>query len=172
MLLCVQTCGEPWRAQILILNYPSCNRSCWTGQTGWAGAQWVELLGKYVLVCLCSANSFLLAQAEPRALWGVMGKGRREKLSSSQNRVLGACPEREFMVVLPVKGWIRPRAASLAAPSSAQEFPALALEFSLNKINGKVSELLYDGSMSPGGIAAIPSRAGNWGFGESLLSYW
>lgn len=51
--------------------------------------------------------------------------------------------------------------------SSAQEFPALALEFPLNKTNGEVSELLYDGSMSPGGIVA---RAGNWGFGDSLLS--
>lgn len=50
---------------------------------------------------------------------GWWGRGRREKLCSSQHRALGAGPEWELMVVLPVKGWIRPWAASLAAPSGA-----------------------------------------------------
>lgn len=170
-------CGKHLRAQILILNYPSYNRSCWTGQTGWTGAQWVELLGKYVLICLCAqlTKSFLLAQAQPWALWGVMGKGRRKKLFFPAQGTCslpwvgapgGAACERmeQTTSCLPC--------SSQWCCSFAQDFPALALQFPLNEISGKVSELLYDGSMRlfPGGIVAITSRAGSWGFGESVLA--
>lgn len=169
-------CGEPLRAQILILNCPSYNRSCWTGQTGWAGAHWVELLGKYVLICLCSANKEF-PPGTGRALGTLRGDGER---GGGRNSVLPSTGHLEL--ALSGSSWWcclwkcgldhgLPPCSCQWCCSPAREFPALALEFPLNTINAKVSELFYGGSMSPGGIVAIASRAGNWEL-VSLFCYW
>lgn len=169
--------GKHLRAQILILNYPSYNRSCWTGQTGWTGAQWVELLGKYVLVCLCSANKeFPPSTGTALGPLRSYGKGKEEETLFFPAQGTCSLP---WVGVPGGAACERMEQTTSCLPCSsqwccsfAQDFPALALQFPLNEINGKVSELLYDGSVRPfpGGIVAITSRAGNWGFGESLLA--
>lgn len=80
----VALCTDVWRAQTCSnsrLKLPQLQQKLldWTNWVSWCSVR--GAVGQICSLCLCSANSFLLAQAEPQALWGLMGKGRGERNS-------------------------------------------------------------------------------------------